>query len=55
MISLVLILHNYTLHPDHCQGYPPVQTAQNDMVDSGQDEEYTYEDKPKKSFDGFKF
>ena len=35
--------------------YDCEQTAQNDMVDSGQDEEYTYEDKPKKSFDGFKF
>ena len=35
--------------------YDCEQTAQTDMVDSGQDEEYTYEDKPKKSFDGFKF
>jgi replicative DNA helicase len=35
--------------------YDCEQTAQNDMVDSGQDEEYTYDDKPKKSFDGFKF
>ena len=35
--------------------YDCEQTAQNDMVDSGQEEEYTYEDKPKKSFDGFKF
>ena len=33
--------------------YDCEQTAQTDMVDSGQDEEYTYEDKPKKSFDGF--
>ena len=28
--------------------YDCEQTAQTDMVDSGQDEEYTYEDKPKK-------
>jgi len=35
--------------------YDCEQTAQTDVVDSGQDEEYTYEDKPKKSFDGFKF
>ena len=35
--------------------YDCEQTAQTDMVDSGQDEEYTYEDKPKKSFDRFKF
>jgi hypothetical protein len=26
-----------------------------DILDSGQDEEYNYEEKPKKSFDGFKF
>ena len=35
--------------------YDCEQTAQTDMVDSGQEEEYTYEDKPKKSFDVFKF
>ena len=35
--------------------YDCEQTAQTDMVDSGQEEEYTYDDKPKKSFDGFKF
>ena len=35
--------------------YDCEQSAQNDVVDSGQEEEYTYEDKPKKSFDGFKF
>jgi hypothetical protein len=35
--------------------YDCEQTAQTDMVDSGQEEEYTYEDKSKKSFDGFKF
>jgi hypothetical protein len=32
------------------------QTAQNDILDSGQEEEYSYEeDKPKKSFAGFTF
>ena len=31
------------------------QTAQDDLLDSKQEEEYTYEEKPKKSFDGFKF
>ena len=32
------------------------QSAQNDILDSGQEEEYTYEeDKPKKQFSGFKF
>jgi len=36
--------------------YDCEQTAQNDILDSGQEEEYDYEDKkPKKSFDGFKF
>ena len=36
--------------------YDCEQTAQEDILDSGQDEEYTYEEqKPKKSFDGFKF
>ena len=36
--------------------YDCEQTAQDDIVDSGQEEEYTYEEqKPKKSFDGFKF
>jgi len=35
--------------------YDCEQTAQNDILDSGQDEEYNYEEKPKKSFDGFKF
>ena len=35
--------------------YDCEQTAQTDVVDSGQDEEYSYDDKPKKSFDGFKF
>ena len=35
--------------------YDCEQTAQNDVVDSGQEEEYSYDDKPKKSFDGFKF
>ena len=31
------------------------QSAQRDIVDSGQEEEYNYSDKPKKSFEGFKF
>ena len=36
--------------------YDCEQSAQEDILDSGQDEEYTYEEqKPKKSFDGFKF
>ena len=36
--------------------YDCEQTAQNDILDSGQDEEYNYEEsKPKKSFEGFKF
>ena len=36
--------------------YDCEQTAQNDILDSGQDEEYNYEEsKRKKSFEGFKF
>jgi len=36
--------------------YDCEQSAQKDMIDSGQEEEYTNEEKkPKKSFDGFKF
>ena len=36
--------------------YDCEQSAQNDMVDNGKDEEYDYEEKkPKKSFEGFKF
>ena len=36
--------------------YDCEQTAQNDILDSGQESEYDYEEtKPKKSFDGFKF
>ena len=36
--------------------YDCEQSAQNDILDSGKEEEYTYEEqKPKKSFDGFKF
>jgi replicative DNA helicase len=36
--------------------YDCEQTAQEDILDNGQDDEYTYEEqKPKKSFDGFKF
>ena len=31
------------------------QVAQNDLLDNKQEEEYSYEEKPKKSFDGFKF
>ena len=35
--------------------YDCEQRAQNDILDSGQEEEYNYEEKPKKSFEGFKF
>ena len=36
--------------------YDCEQSAQDDIIDSGKEEEYTYEEqKPKKSFDGFKF
>ena len=36
--------------------YDCEQSAQDDIVDSGQDEEYNFEEKrPTKSFDGFKF
>ena len=35
--------------------YDCEQTAQEDIVDSGQEEEYNFEEKPKKCFDGFKF
>ena len=36
--------------------YDCEQSAQEDILDSGQEEEYTYEEpKPKKSFEGFKF
>ena len=35
--------------------YDCEQSAQNDVVDSGQEEEYSYDEKPKKSFEGFKF
>jgi replicative DNA helicase len=36
--------------------YDVEQSAQKDILDSGQEEEYTYEEnKPKKSFEGFKF
>ena len=36
--------------------YDCEQSAQNDILDSGQEEEYDYEEKkPKKSFEGFKF
>jgi hypothetical protein len=36
--------------------YDCEQSAQDDILDSGKEEEYTYEEqKPKKTFDGFKF
>ena len=35
--------------------YDCEQKAQDDILDSGQEEEYNYEDAPKKSFEGFKF
>jgi len=35
--------------------YDCEQTAQNDILDSGQEEEYNNDEKPKKSFEGFKF
>ena len=36
--------------------YDVEQSAQNDILDSGKEEEYNYEEnKPKKSFEGFKF
>ncbi len=37
--------------------YDCEQSAQNDILDSGKEEEYNYEEdkKPKKSFEGFKF
>jgi hypothetical protein len=36
--------------------YDCEQSAQDDIIDSGNEEEYTYEEaKPKKSFEGFKF
>ena len=35
--------------------YDCEQRAQNDILDSGKEEEYNYEEKPKKSFEGFKF
>jgi len=36
--------------------YDCEQSAQQDILDSGQEEEYNYEEKkPKKSFEGFKF
>ena len=35
--------------------YDCEQSAQDDLLDNKKDEEYSYEEKPKKSFDGFKF
>jgi hypothetical protein len=36
--------------------YDVEQSAQQDIIDNGKEEEYNYEEKkPKKSFEGFKF
>jgi hypothetical protein len=36
--------------------YDCEQSAQNDILDNGKEEEYDYEEKkPKKTFEGFKF
>jgi hypothetical protein len=35
--------------------YDCEQSAQENILDSGQEEEYNNEDRPKKSFEGFKF
>ena len=35
--------------------YDCEQNAQDDLIDNKKEEEYNYEEKPKKSFDGFKF
>ena len=35
--------------------YDCEQSAQDDLLESKNDEEYNNEDKPKKSFEGFKF
>ena len=35
--------------------YDCEQSAQEDILDNGKDEEYDYDEKPKKSFEGFKF
>jgi hypothetical protein len=35
--------------------YDCEQSAQDNILDSGQEEEYSNEDRPKKSFEGFKF
>ena len=35
--------------------YDCEQNAQDDLLDNKKEEEYTYDEKPKKSFDGFKF
>ena len=35
--------------------YDCEQSAQEDIVDSGQEEEYTFKEQPKKSFNDFKF
>jgi hypothetical protein len=35
--------------------YDCEQSAQDNILDSGQEEEYNNEERPKKSFEGFKF
>ena len=35
--------------------YDCEQSAQDDILDNSKDEEYSYEEKPKKTFEGFKF
>jgi len=35
--------------------YDCEQSAQDDILDSGKEEEYSYDEKPKKTFEGFKF
>ena len=35
--------------------YDCEQSAQDNILDSGREEEYNNEDRPKKSFEGFKF
>jgi hypothetical protein len=35
--------------------YDCEQSAQDDILDNSKDEEYSYDEKPKKTFEGFKF
>ena len=35
--------------------YDCEQSAQDDILDNDKDEEYSYDEKPKKTFEGFKF